>query len=485
MKFDILNDEFFSNLYFSEDESDDDDFFDHPMSGVGDHSLDDDEMNFIKPLQKRSTNTYFNHEDRLKSHIFSTYLSEEAETNGVSDKDTRLGKKFRQKFRVPYSVFIEIVQDIRRAGYKEKSLVTKRPAVPLALLILACLRINASGCPFDMAEDLTHVHLDTIRRFYYQHFNFWGVRKSATVIKMPSTETEFRQVTGLYERIGYPGCAGSIDCVHVVWDRCPADMFHSCNGKNGVTTLAFEVVGTHEKKILHVSQAFWGTINDMNISQIDEVFFMLKGKGKFANHPLSKLEWYSCDAEGNETKNYGAWLLCDGGYHDWPCLACPFKDQPPGPVRNWSKSVESTRKDIECIFGILKKKFLILKNPIRQEIKENIERMFLTCCVIHNMTMEAEGKFDDWMEFDEDEEEYDPLAELVRRTHEKRGKNAHGVAGTRSENRTMYNVKDGVVSDTANEQYLCEKMAHRLRKARLVEHYDYLKRKKLLRLHLR
>ena len=142
-------------------------------------------------------------------------------------------------------------------------------------------------------------------------------------------------------------------------------------------------------------------------------------------------------------------------------------------------SVESTRKDIECIFGILKKKFLILKNPIRQHIKENIERMFLTCCVIHNMTREAEGKFDDWMESDDDGQEYDPLAELVRRKHEK-SKNSHGVAGTRSHNRTMYNVKDGVVVDAINEQYLDAKLAHNIRKNRLVEHYEWMRKNNLI-----
>ena len=138
-------------------------------------------------------------------------------------------------------------------------------------------------------------------------------------------------------------------------------------------------------------------------------------------------------------KKYGAWLLWDGGYHDWPCLACPFKDQPPGP-----KSVESTWKDIECIFGILNKKSLILKNPIPQHIKENIERMLLTYCVIHNMTREVEGKCEDWMESGNDDQEYDPLAKLVRRKHEK-SRNSHGLAGTCSENRTMYNVKDGIL----------------------------------------
>ena len=100
-------------------------------------------------------------------------------------------------------------------------------------------------------------------------------------------------------------------------------------------------------------------------------------------------------------------------------LACPCKQKPAGPIGNWSTSVQSTRKDIECVFGILKKRFLILKSPIRQQIKQNVERMFLSCCVLHNMTMEEEG-LHGWMIDEDDEEVYDPLAKLVERNLRKK-----------------------------------------------------------------
>ena len=140
----------------------------------------------------------------------------------------------------------------------------------------------------------------------------------------------------------------------------------------------------------------------------------------------------STKADGKQQiQNHGAWLLCDGGYHKWPsCLACPFQQQLARPAANWElvvycTSVESTRKDDidECVFRILKKRFLILIKPtIRQQIKEhNIERMFLTCCVLHNMTMEEECLHDWRMINDNDEEVYkDPLTKLVERNRLKK-----------------------------------------------------------------
>jgi len=72
-------------------------------------------------------------------------------------------------------------------------------------------------------------------------------RVSLIHIKMPCDAESLRHVLGLYERLGHPGCAGSIDCVHVIWDKCPAGLKSAwlksaCVGKGGFPTLAFQVV---------------------------------------------------------------------------------------------------------------------------------------------------------------------------------------------------------------------------------------------------
>ena len=59
-----------------------------------------------------------------------------------------------------------------------------------------------------------------------------------------------------------PGAIGSIDCVHVGWDMCPASIRSDCEGKEGYLTLAFKVVVSHTRKILACSEAFYGTWND-------------------------------------------------------------------------------------------------------------------------------------------------------------------------------------------------------------------------------
>jgi Plant transposon protein. len=76
-----------------------------------------------------------------------------------------------------------------------------------------------------------------------------GGREAAKdIIKMPHDEDSIAHVTGPYERRGLPGCVGSIDCVHVCWDRCPASIHSVCKGKKDkIPTLAFQVVCSHKK----------------------------------------------------------------------------------------------------------------------------------------------------------------------------------------------------------------------------------------------
>ena len=176
-----------NELYYSSSEDEDYPDSDSSCGSEDDVDNDDDEKKEVN----RSTNAYYSHDDRLDSHIYKTYLSHKAEIQGVHDRDSHVGEKFRQKFRVPYSTFLQICIDIRSAGYVVKRQVTGESAVPLKLLILACFRIVASGCPFDIAEDQSHVGQETIQNFFWRHFCMWGLRKSKTVIRMPSTEEDF------------------------------------------------------------------------------------------------------------------------------------------------------------------------------------------------------------------------------------------------------------------------------------------------------
>jgi Plant transposon protein. len=199
-------------------------------------------------------------EDQYNSVFYKTYILPSLQDNSpIHDVATTIGKMFQRLFRVPFCVFKEICSGIRghhvipKHGYGAKGSET----VKLPLLVLGALRILGSGCTFDAQEELTGVSRDTHRKFFHDIFCTWGQHVAKDIITMPDDENSVCHVMALYERQGLPGCVGSVDCVHVCWDQCPASMHSTCKGKDKYpTTLAFEVTCSHTRKILHVSQFF-------------------------------------------------------------------------------------------------------------------------------------------------------------------------------------------------------------------------------------
>ena len=74
---------------------------------------------------------------------------------------------------------------------------------------------------------------------------------------------------------------------------------------------------------------------------------------------------------------------------------CPYKTTSQEKLALWSKRLESIRKDVERTFGVLKKRFRVLKLPLLFREASFIEDMFITCCVLHNMLLHHDSQFQD------------------------------------------------------------------------------------------
>ena len=106
--------------------------------------------------------------------------------------------------------------------------------------------------------------------------------------------------------------------------------------------------------------------------------------------------WESKDRNGNIKVTTGSFLICDGGYHRWPSMMFPVKSGATGsPLMKWGCMVESIRKDIECVFGTLKKRFAYLKTFNKMRKQKDIDNAFVCCCILHNILLEDDGWLDD------------------------------------------------------------------------------------------
>ena len=123
-------------------------------------------------------------------------------------------------------------------------------------------------------------------------------------------------------------------------------------GKEGYPTLAFNVSVLNSREIVHVAPWQPGRQNDQTQGERDPLFRRLR-EGTL--HPEITYKLYTAD--GKFAVHRGLYAIVDGGYHEWPCLVSPMKMVSADDAAMWTKRLESVRKNVECTFGILKKRF--------------------------------------------------------------------------------------------------------------------------------
>ena len=182
-----------------------------------------------------------------------------------------------------------------------------------------------------------------------------------------------------------------MDGVHVHWDMCPTQWRHLCTGKNPYPTIGWQCAVNHRRRFISVGPAQFGSVNDMTAIKSDTLLCQLR------HDPMYRDARYKLfEEDGSVIEMDGLWLSVDGGYICVPELLVgdPF-------ILNrymnfWTSFMESERKHIECGFGILKSRFRILRLPIRSHNFIEIDDMFVTCCILHNMCIDFDGFDELW-----------------------------------------------------------------------------------------
>jgi hypothetical protein len=107
------------------------------------------------------------------------------------------------------------------------------------------------------------------REFFYLFLDsHWDIRHIHIIVL--ETKEEIDHVENLYRLIGYPGCVGSVDCVHVPWGAFTRTLQTQCKNKQKETPpVVFEVVCSHTTRVLNMSDIFWGACGDSLIVKYD------------------------------------------------------------------------------------------------------------------------------------------------------------------------------------------------------------------------
>lgn len=197
---------------------------------------------------------------------------------------------------------------------------------------------------FRQLRTVTHICATDHSNFFLLFVRrMWSIRDE--YISLPRDEEELEQIMRRYEEVGLPGAMGSLDVVHVKWSSCPAGDFNRCKGKEGFPTLGFECITDYDRKIIGVFGPQFGTQNDKHIVKLDD------------NVAAVSNEWYS-DVEYMRSVTNGRL------------------------EESFSANLESVRKDVECVFGILKTRWTSLDKGFKYR------RIEICHCILHNMMLD-------------------------------------------------------------------------------------------------
>lgn len=351
---------------------------------IDDGDLDDEESEIVKRRVKRKVYERENYSDSC----WFKFL----QRRDISDITSRDGKLFRNRFTVPYQLFIQLLTFAESWFPQHEYDCCKKKVPPVSLKLLGPLRILGKGCSWDLLYELSGVSAEVHRRWTLTFIEKFSKDMYPVYVHGPRDSSELSAVTSLYAASGFPGCVGSTDVVHIRWEMCPSIWTTAFrNGKHDYCSIAYEMTVSHSKKFQATTIGHYGTTSDKTIVKFDGFVSKVRFDELF-----TMAEFKIQVAPDKWILERGVYLLVDGGYHRWRIMQCPLKHTTDTDRARWSEFAESIRKDVECSFGILKKRFQFLKTGITWHRKSDIDNAVFSCVILHNMLHEFDGYDEKW-----------------------------------------------------------------------------------------
>jgi hypothetical protein len=316
-------------------------------------------------------------------------------------ENPRFHKLFRRRFRMPYKCFQELVQMVEDsplfARWREgKNDAAHRPATPLSLLVLCVLRYIGRGWTLDDLSENTGISEEVIRVFVHKFIEFGSTVLYKKFVVAPKTAEDAAEHTPEYEKAGLPGCVGSMDATHILLEKVEYRLRQSHLGfKSSHTARSYNITVNNRRKILATTTGHPARWNDKTVVLFDNFAVALHEGTTLQDVTFELYDVNSCGSVFKQ-KYVGAWLIVDNGYLNWPTTVPPMKTSLSRASIRFSQWLESIRKDVECTFGILKGRFRILKTGIRLVGQESADKIFLTCCALHNWLLHEDGLDSAW-----------------------------------------------------------------------------------------
>jgi len=244
------------------------------------------------------------------------------------------------------------------------------PPSPIGLLLLGALCYLGRGLTFDDLEEFTAVAEETHRQFFHKFIEYdenylypkWAV--------MPTTADEHKEHMKECWRGGLYGCGFSSDATNVIMWRCEHNLKQMNVGfKQSHPARSHNICVNHRRQILHSTDGHPSRWNDKTLAWFDALLAGIHNDRLLSDVTFFFYCWDGPPGDSIIRKQHyrGAWGLVDNGHHRWACTQAPAKVNSLIIEQQLSDWIESFRKDVKCVFGMLKGRFRILKTGVRLE----------------------------------------------------------------------------------------------------------------------
>ena len=314
-------------------------------------------------------------------------------------QDNRLKKNFRTRFRIPYSYFIELSDDIYDNEifnrWKNKD-ATGEPPSNIKLLLLGSLRYIGRSWTFDDISEANGISREVNRQFFICFIEYGSSVMFQKYVIDVAKSLDMSSHEKIFSIAGMNGCCGSGDATNVIMLNCPSWATNSHKGfKLNLPARTYNLTVSHSKLILCSTTGHPSTWNDKTLVLYDPLISGVHDGSIHEDFEFKLLEMRS-NGEIHEVVYQGVWFMVDNGYLNWSCTVPPVKNATTYETIRFSEWLESMRKDVECTFGILKQRFSILRYGIRLGCIKHVDQIWLTCCSLRNKLLMIDELHQNW-----------------------------------------------------------------------------------------
>lgn len=202
------------------------------------------------------------------------------------------------------------------------------------------------------------------------------------MLQFPSSENEWKAIARQYEdRWNFPNCLGSVDGKHVQIIP-PANSGSYYWNYKGTNSLVLMAIANSNYEFIMVDFGMNGRVSDGGVLEYTTFFRKLKN---------NELKIPEASKPINSSKLLPYVFIGDEAFALRSDFLKPFsQNELDREKRIFNYRLSRARRIIENAFGILVSRFRIFNQPINLQI-ENIEKVVMAACVLHNYLRRKRG----------------------------------------------------------------------------------------------